>query len=359
MAVFSFVVSDLYGGGAQRVLLNTADALRQRGHQVTVYLLRDKIEHDVPQGLKLVNLRAINRVTKLFRTVLTEKWQAARIRRALLKNPSDVIISCSCDRIVRHIDDLDIFYWVHINLTGSSKHYGERQKIIQKWSKIYSGKRIIAVSQGIADDLVENIGLSGKNIRVIMNPIDNELINSLANEHSLATEEMPENYYVHVGRLEHRKRHDWLLDGFAKSGIESSLILLGDGGAEDFQRVRELISQHGLEGQVYVCGFLRNPYPIIKRAKALVLTSEREGLPTVLIESLMLGTPCISFDCPNGPREIMEGWLDEWLLPLGDTNSLASALQRFESSKPNVPDAVVNRFLPNKVAKEFERLLAG
>ena len=359
MAVFSFVVSDLYGGGAQRVLLNTADALGQRGHQVTVYLLRDKIEHDVPEGLKLVNLRAINRFTKLFRTVLTEKWQAARIKRALLDNPSDVIISCSCDRIVRHIDDLNIFYWVHSNLTGSSESKKQRNKIVKKWSRIYSAKEVIAVSQGVADDLVKNIGLRAQNVRVIMNPIDQESITSLANEEIATIDELPDSFYVHVGRLEHRKRHDWLLEGFSKSRINSSLVLLGDGSAEDFQRVRQLVSQYDLTKKVVLYGFHRNPYPIIKRARALLLTSEREGLPTVLIESLMLGTPCISFDCPNGPREIMEGWLDEWLLPLGDTDSLASALQRFESSQSYVPDDVVHRFLPNKVVREFEGLISG
>jgi glycosyltransferase involved in cell wall biosynthesis len=359
MAIFSFVVSDLYGGGAQRVLLNTANALQQRGHDVTVYILRDKIEHSVPEGLRIVNLKAINRLTKLFRSRIIEKWQARKIEQALSAVPSDVVISCSCDRITRHIAGHDVFYWVHIHLTGAVKNEAQRQTVIRRWSKIYTDKKVIAVSEGIAKDLAENIGLDRKNIRVIPNPIDRAVLTQRASELTPMTDNLPGEFFIHVGRLEPRKRHDWLLQAFAGSNVSSHLVLVGDGCSQDFKRVRRLAEEYRVADRTHILGFVQNPYPVIRRAKALVLTSEREGLPTVLIESLMLDVPCVSFDCPSGPREIMEGWLDEWLLPLGDEESLALALKRLEYRTPIVPRAAAERFLPENVVKEFEKLMVS
>lgn len=358
MAVFSFVVSDLYGGGAQRVLLNTANALQQRGHDVTVFILRDKIEHEVPDGLTVINLKAINRFTKLFRTRLTEKWQAKKVKRALSASSPDVAIVCSCDRIMRHVD-MDLFYWVHIHLTGSARDEREKDKIIKKWSEIYKDKKIIAVSQGIADDLTKNIGLKPSDVTVIPNPVDRDVLLAQSLENIPELTRLPNEYYVHVARLEPRKRHDWLLKAYAKSGVESHLVLIGDGAEQDFERIRQIAKQNAVYEKVHVIGFVKNPYPIIRRARALLLTSEREGLPTVLIESLMLGRPCISFDCQSGPREILRGVLAEWLLPLGDIDSFAKSLVKIEAELPEVPDSATARFMPRNVSGQFEKLLIG
>lgn len=356
MAIFSFVVSDLYGGGAQRVLLNTANALQQRGHDVTVYILRDKIEHSVPEGLRIVNLKAINRLTKLFRSRIIEKWQARKIEQALSAVPSDVVISCSCDRITRHIAGHDVFYWVHIHLTGAVKNEAQRQTVIRRWSKIYTDKKVIAVSEGIAKDLAENIGLDRKNIRVIPNPIDRAVLTQRASELTPMTDNLPGEFFIHVGRLEPRKRHDWLLQAFAGSNVSSHLVLVGDGCSQDFRRVRRLAEEYRVADRTHILGFVQNPYPVIRRAKALVLTSEREGLPTVLIESLMLDVPCVSFDCPSGPREIMEGWLDQYLLPLGDIAALARALECCEKQPPLIASGATEKYSPSSVVTRFEAL---
>jgi|GEM_PF-4603145 len=61
---FAFVVSDLYGGGAEKSLLYTAEGLRQRGNIVKVFILRNRIEQDIPAELEVENIAVITDLTK-------------------------------------------------------------------------------------------------------------------------------------------------------------------------------------------------------------------------------------------------------------------------------------------------------
>src|SRR5256885_2377967 len=86
-------------------------------------------------------------------------------------------------------------------------------------------------------------------------------------------------YLIHVGRFTGQKRHDLLLDAFAQLDIPHPLVLL----AEPDPALSDLIRKHGLDGRVIVAGFKANPYPWIVGAELLVLCSDHEGLPNVII----------------------------------------------------------------------------
>jgi glycosyltransferase involved in cell wall biosynthesis len=81
-----------------------------------------------------------------------------------------------------------------------------------------------------------------------------------------------------------------------------------------------------LEEDVALPGFVENPYAYLARAQVFALSSIFEGLPTVLIEALALGTPVVATDCRTGPREILDDGRLGRLVPMGQPEALAAAI---------------------------------
>jgi glycosyltransferase involved in cell wall biosynthesis len=93
-----------------------------------------------------------------------------------------------------------------------------------------------------------------------------------------------------------------------------------------------LIEASGLADRVQQIGYRSNPYPWIRRARATVCTSDFEGFPNVLVESLIVGTPCISTDCPTGPAEILAGTAVSKLVAMGDTAGFTRSMRELLES---------------------------
>ncbi|UYG01941.1 glycosyltransferase [Halomonas sp. LR3S48] len=350
---FAFVIEDLYGGGAQKSLLYTADQLRQRGHEVIVFTLRELIEHRIPEGLHIENLGVVTQFTKATSTVITEKWQAKRIDKALRKWKPDVVISCSCDKITRHLHQPNLYFWVKSDITAKFNDAKKRERAFDKARRFYNGRQVIAVSQGVKENLANVVGLQAERIIPIYNPYEREPFVAMAAEPA----DLPKGeYFLCVAALEPRKRHDRLLRAYAESGVETPLVIMGKGKPEHETAIRQQIVDLGLENRVILAGYHRNPYPWIDQAKALVLTSDAEGLPRVLIEALLLHTPVISTDCPSGPREILTGTLADFLVAPEDEKGLTDAFKRMDQAPVVIEEGHYRQFLKETVLPQFEAL---
>ena len=175
---------------------------------------------------------------------------------------------------------------------------------------------------------------------------------------ALAAETPPslprEPYIVHVGRFAPQKRHDLLFNAWRIAALPHKLVLL----TPPSPALDTLIAAAGIAGSVIVAGFQQNPHPWIRAADALVLCSDHEGLPNVLIEALICGTQIVSTDCPSGPREIMAGALARLLVPAGDAQALAAALRAAVSNPIPLADVDLARFSDDTVAQGYESLSA-
>ncbi|MDO6764339.1 glycosyltransferase [Agarivorans sp. 1_MG-2023] len=342
---FVFIIDDLYGGGAEKVLLTVASGLASRGNDVQVWLLRNKIEHKIPDNLDVTVLDIITPFTKAFDNTLIQKWQALRVQRELDKQQIDVLICCSSDKVGAHLSHANQYFWLHGDYSAcKSKH-------LAKTKRRYNGKHLLCVSEGAAKS-IESIGVTPASNKVLWNPID---YNSINREADLEEITLEGDYFVCVAALEDRKGHHQLLSAFAQSGVNEKLVLIGKGPLE--AKLKTYVKNLGIEKQVIFAGYKTNPYPYIKNAKALLLSSKREGAPLVLVEALMLKTPLLAMDCPSGPREILVyAGLVDYLVPCGDVEGFKNGLQRLSANQPQIKKECYKRFMPENTLSEFECL---
>ena len=140
-----------------------------------------------------------------------------------------------------------------------------------------------------------------------------------------------EQYILAVERLEETQKDltslidaYWELTQRSMSNLPK-LFIIGEGKSR--QMIEEHICAHKLEQQIILLGFIENPYPWMANAQAIVHSSKFEGLPTVLIEALMLDKLIVSNDCPTGPSEILKDGKAGLLVPVGDITGFADAIE--------------------------------
>lgn len=187
---------------------------------------------------------------------------------------------------------------------------------------------IVAVSYGVAQDLADTASLPLDQIQTIYNPVITPEIFTNAQEpvdHPwFNSQDVP--VLLGVGKLEAQKDFPTLLQAFARvrQVRQARLVILGWG--PDRPQLEALVQQLGIEEDVDLPGYVQNPYAYMARSRVFVLSSAWEGLPTVLIEAMALGTPVVSTDCESGPSEILANGKYGYLTPVGDSEKLAEAI---------------------------------
>ncbi len=165
-------------------------------------------------------------------------------------------------------------------------------------------------------------------------------------------------YLLHSGRFAFQKRHDILLDAFklylmqAKLDDPKKLILL----CESSQKLEKMIKKRKLDEEVIVAGFHENPFPWYKNSSCIVLSSDREGMPNILLEGLALGVPIASTNCPSGPDEILGDRYSEFLAPAGDPKQLALSILKALHSRETIPESILDPFLPSETLRKINDL---
>jgi glycosyltransferase involved in cell wall biosynthesis len=210
---------------------------------------------------------------------------------------------------------------------------------------------IVAVSRGVAADLVELTGLPPGRVKTIYNPVISEDITQMARmplSHPWFAPGQPP-VILGAGRLVDQKDFPTLIRAFARLRRQrpARLVILGaakDDVATDVARAAlvQLAALHGVSDDVVLPGFTSNPFAFMARAAAFVLSSRYEGLPTVLIEALACGCPVVSTDCPGGVHEILAGGRFGKLVPVGDESAMAEAIL-WTLDRPPDPNRLIAR----------------
>ncbi len=344
---FALFTTNLAGGGAEKALAKIGSGLAERGHDVEFIVCEDAGRHAAPAGCRFTALSA-----RAGHGWLGKRRLAWKLARLLRESKHELLVStlpfadevAALSRAPRHACRIANTLSAEVARLPDDK--GPRRK--DRYRTLYGARPLVAVSRGVADDLRAAFGIGTGNIRVIGNPFDFAAIRRLAAEPCSLRPAEP--YILHVGRYAAQKRHDLLLAAFAGLDMPHRLVLLTPPDA----RLAALVAQHGLERRVTIADFQANPYPWMAGAELLVLCSDHEGLPNVLIEALACGTRVVSTDCPSGPREIMAGSLSRGLVACGDVPALRQAMRDALAAPRPAADDVASALAPYAAAAALD-----
>jgi glycosyltransferase involved in cell wall biosynthesis len=214
---------------------------------------------------------------------------------------------------------------------------------------VKNASQVVTPGDGCGADIATYVGMDSYKVRTIPNPIDCARIRRLSSAEdpdAIRWRDSSEFCLVHVGRLSAEKNHGLLLAACAElkaRGRIFSLACIGDGIERD--NIAGEVERLGLGGYVKIAGGKDNPYPWIKAADVLVLTSELEAFALVLVEAMICGTSIVSVDCPTGPREVLANG-EFGMLTLPDPVKIADAIECLMDN----PE-ITNKY----ISKGFER----
>jgi N-acetylgalactosamine-N,N'-diacetylbacillosaminyl-diphospho-undecaprenol 4-alpha-N-acetylgalactosaminyltransferase len=295
-----FIINSLAGGGAERVMctLLRASQAEQREFRIVLLLLdRQAMTYEVPPGIQILQLDCrqslIRSIWSVFHALrrMRPDVTVSFLTRANIANA----VAASLLRIPALISE-------RVNTT--SHLGGGLGGAVVRWIVRMTyprARKVIAVSQGVADDVRANFGVPGARMSVIPNPIDFDAIRAQAEQGQPLALQAP--YIVAMARLMPNKNHAMLIDAFARSGIGGTLLILGEGPEREALETR--IAGHGLQGRVVLPGFVDHPFATLSRASLYVSPSNAEGFPNALLEAMSVGIPVISTNCPSGPSEVL------------------------------------------------------
>jgi glycosyltransferase involved in cell wall biosynthesis len=357
-------MESLGGGGAERVMLNLARKFSQWGHQVDLVVASAKgpYRSQVPHSVRLVDLGTTRTITAILPLA---RYLRSELPDVLLSKVGHCnIVSLLSRKLAGSATRVVIG---EVSLMGiSTKTAAQlRSRLIPFFAKrLYPrADAIIAVSQGVADDLASVLDLPFDKIDVIFDPVVtpelHERVGRPLDHHWFARGAPP--VIIGVGRLDPEKDFLTLLRAFniVRRNRNVRLMILGEG--PERLALESLAQKLGIADVVTLPGFVENPLPFVANASVLALTSRFEGLPNVIIEALACGTPVVATDCPGGTTEILDGGLYGKLAPVGDFKEVARAI---EETLENPPDSMFlksacERFSVDAIARQYLEILIG
>lgn len=212
--------------------------------------------------------------------------------------------------------------------------------------------RLVAVSKTVKNDWEKNILSKSElgKIRVIDNPINLETVLRRSRERIINERD----YYLFCGRLSSEKNVIKIIDAIGNARGKSKLIIIGDGMEMDF--IKAYIIERKLDEKVYPLGKMKNPYPYIKSAKALILFSDFEGMPMVALEAIALGTPLIMGECGGAAYDVIPVGSYGDVICRNDDKLLSERISFFDKRKPPIYAFDRDRFCCERAAIKYMSL---
>jgi glycosyltransferase involved in cell wall biosynthesis len=327
-------------GGVERMLVNLARGLNHHGVEVDFIINHSQAPYldQLPKAVRLIEFQTRK-----------PKLRLQKLLAYLDEYQPDAMISAKTkdDRVAlaaKQQTQAKTRFFLRPGTALSERLRARRTNPLKRWLTYRRFKQlfnqadgIIAVSQGVADDVVRITGVDPSRISVVRNP------NITPEFYQLAAQALDHPWLepgqppvlIGMGGLRRQKDFPSLLRAFAQVAQERPcrLMILGSGHKQE--ELLKLADSLGVADRVQLPGFIDNPYAYLSRAALFVLSSLWEGSPNVLTESLALGIPVVATDCPSGPYEITQGGKYGQLVPVGDVAAMSRAIRETLDNPPD------------------------
>lgn len=328
-----FHINSLGKGGAERVLTVLARYFAQDGCEVSIVTLwRAENEYEIPDGVKRINLG--DKKSAGGRAALAIR-RFTDLRGLIKKENPDIVISFCMKANFRSVfsmlgikipllisvrSDPQIDYAPHKFLTKRMEKRAAGCVFQTKDAQAFFGERLQRKS------------------RIIWNPIDEKYLPENRKNADSGEKDGGDIVIVTVGRITFEKNQLMLLKAFnrIKDKFPSAKVRIygeGEGGAA-WKEMDAYIRQNKITERVEFMGQCSSLEKEIKSASLFVLPSNYEGMSNALMEAMVMGLPVIATDCPcGGCATLIEEGVSGFLVPIGDDEKLAKAMERVLSDK--------------------------
>ncbi|VVT00079.1 N-acetylgalactosamine-N, N'-diacetylbacillosaminyl-diphospho-undecaprenol 4-alpha-N-acetylgalactosaminyltransferase [Sphingomonas sp. EC-HK361] len=362
-ATILFVINSLAGGGAERVLATILGASAPWRDRYDMHLA---LLDDEPRAYALPDWIAVTQLDSRHRlgaSILQLRRLVGRL------NPDTALSFLTRANVATAVAMAGRGRpWLLSERVNTSAHLGSGAGAMAARAMVRlaypRASHVIAVSDGVADDLVENFGVARARVSAFANPVDHDAIAAQAAARPLLA--IDGDYIVAAGRLVPNKNFALLIDAFAASGLTHDLVIMGEGLERAALEAR--VAARRLVGRVHLPGFVENPFAVLARARLFAMSSNAEGFPNGLVEAMACELPVVATNCASGPSEILadlpRGVVSEArpvaagaLVPPNDVTAFAAALREVASEprRTQAADAARRRSLDYGVAQATER----
>jgi glycosyltransferase involved in cell wall biosynthesis len=360
--LIAIVLPNLAGGGVERVRLLLAEQFLAQGYAVDLVLAqgRGELIDEVPSGCRLISLDAPRLLAVPWRlshyvrrerpdAMLAAMWPLSGLAGLALRLAgSDIPLIVSEHSDLRRMQSIKPLERPLLKLFGP-------------WFYARAGK-VVAVSRGVKDSLVETARLAPGSIEVIHNPVRQSGPDKPDSADDALLEwwgEAGAVRLISVGSLKPAKDYPTLIRalGRIREDREARLIILGEG--PERASLEALTRSERLAEAVRFPGFRAEPYPLLNQADLFVLSSRWEGLGNAITEALLCGCRVVATDCQSGPSELLADGRYGTLVPVADPKALAKAVIE-ALDRPHDPAtgiAWASQFSPDATARAYLKLL--
>lgn len=365
---FAFVLGGCtYRQSLYRVTRDVAQEIQRQGHSVDFIFWENPGPLDSnDKYLKIIGLNKESRRSKLFSKIFTailgkhfyyyifSSFFVQQLKRQIGMENYDAIFYQGQACIPMHACSSNHYIVVHsCKYENFINRYTGVRKRFYGWlyKKFYSHKKLLTVSEDVRKDMLNKVGATPASIEVIHNGFDFDRLRREMQQPP--PEQLPQSYIMAAGRPDRTKRLDILLKAYAKTRRQHPLVIFGEG--KRLNALKQLAKELDISGDVTFAGFCANILPAFHHAKLYVSSSDVEGLPTVIVESLTAGTPVVATDA-GGSYELLCGDLSRWIIPRGNVDALARAIDDILENPPAVCSENIGFLDHRRVARRYIEL---